>query len=207
MNRFLTAIGLSAGVMLSACEKKAVSIAITPSVVKLGKAGTQTLAASGTDTDGGKVPVAVTWSSSDNKVATVEPEGKISAVGSGTALITATQEALTGRTAVVVEIPTALKLDPADIKITKLTEKPKITASVMNEKNMPLVNTPVKFESENVMVASVDSSGVVTGMNKGVTKIIATFGSLKAEAKVVVEAGANEKVATAKVEKKAAKKK
>ena len=77
----------------------------------------------------------------------------------------------------------------------------------MNEKNMPLVNPPVKFESGNVMVASVDSSGVVTGLRKGVTKITATSGLLKAEAKVAVEAGADEKMAEAKVEKKSAKKK
>lgn len=77
----------------------------------------------------------------------------------------------------------------------------------MNEKNLPLVDIPVKFESENVMIASVDPSGVVTGVNKGVTKVTVTSGALKAEVKVAVGAHADEKIATAKVEKKAAKKK
>lgn len=111
MNRALTTIGLSVGVMLSACEKKAVSIAVAPATVKLGKAGTQTLTASGTDTDGAKVPVTVTWSSSDNKVATVSSDGKVSAAGSGVAVITATQEGLNGRASVIVEIPTVLKVE------------------------------------------------------------------------------------------------
>src|SRR5262245_44873772 len=109
LNRIV--LGVAASVALVACGKQPVSIQVTPPTVKMDKAGmTQTLAATGLDAENNKLPLTgAQWASSDAKVATVDATGKVTAVGSGTATVTVTQETVKGASAVTVEISSAIK--------------------------------------------------------------------------------------------------
>lgn len=173
---------------LVACEKKPVSLAITPPTAKLEKAAaTQSLTVQGVDADGNKLPVAtVTWTSSDPKVASVDATGKVTAVGSGVVTVTAAQDQAKGAASITVEIASAIKLDATEVKVAKADDKPKITASVVNEKGAALAAKPVTFAVADATVATVDATGVVTGLKDGETTVTATSGALKAEAKVIV---------------------
>ena len=195
---------------LVACEKKPVSLAITPPTAKLEKAGaTQSLAVQGVDADGNKLPVTgATWTSSDPKVASVDATGKVTAVGSGVVTVTAAQEQAKGAASITVEIASALKLDPTEVKVAKADDKPKVTASVVNEKGAALAGKPVTFATADPAIATVDATGVVTGVKDGETTLTATAGALKAEAKISVSGlTAKEEPKTAKADKKGGKKK
>ncbi len=196
MKRSLAVLGTI--VALAACEKKPVSIAVTPPTAKLEKAGaSQGLSATGIDADGAKLPVQPTWASSDPKVASVDASGKVTAVGSGVATITATQEQAKGAAAITVEIASSIKVDPADVKVTKAEDKPKVTATVVNEKGVALTGKPLTFTVADTSIATVDPTGVVSGVKDGVTSLSVSSGALKAEAKVEVSGLAKEEPKTA----------
>ncbi len=195
---------------LVACEKKPVSIQVTPATAKMDKAGmTQTLEATGLDAENAKLPLtAATWASSDAKVATVDATGKVTAVSSGAATISVTQETVKGNASITVEIAKAVKVEPAEVKITKADDKPAVKASVVNEKGAPIAGKPVTFTVADTTIATVDATGVVTGLKDGATTLTAVAGALKAEVKVEVTGMApvvEEK--TAKADKKGGKKK
>ena len=193
---------------LVACEKKPVSIQVTPPTAKMDKAGmTQTLAATGLDAENNKLPLAAaTWSSSDAKVATVDNTGKVTAVGSGVATIKVTQEEVNGAAAVTVEIAQAVKVEPSEIKIAKADDKPTVKATVVNEKGAPIAGKPVTFAIADPTIATVDATGVITGVKDGSTTLTAAAGTLKAEVKVDVAGMAPAPEKTAKADKKGKKK-
>jgi uncharacterized protein YjdB len=204
-----TVFAMSAVVAFAACEKKPVSIQVTPANAKMDKAGMpQTLTATGLDAENNKLPLTTpTWTSSDAKVATVDATGKVTAVGSGTAQVTVTQGEVKGASTVTVEIASAVKVDPAEVKVTKADEHPAVKATVVNEKGAPIAGKAVTFATADVAIATVDAQGVVTGVKDGSTTLTATSGSLKAEVKVDVSGFApavEEK--TAKADKKGKKK-
>lgn len=178
----------SALLLTAACEKKPTQIAVTPANVRMDKAGSaQTLVAVGLDKEGTKLEnTKVVWASSNTKVANVDATGKIIAVGSGIATVTATQENVKGSSAVMVEILSALKSEPAELKIEKAEDKPKITATVFNERNEPVAGKNATFTVADQTIATVDAAGVVTPLKDGTTTVIATFGALKAESKLEV---------------------
>lgn len=201
---------LTAVVAISACEKKPVSLAITPPTAKLEKASaTQALTVQGVDADGNKLPVKeVQWTSSDAKVASVDATGKVTALGSGVVTITAAQGEAKGAASITVEIASAIKMDPAEVKIAKADDKPKVTASVVNEKGAALASKPVTLTTADATIATVDATGVVTGLKDGETTLVATAGALKAEAKIIVSGLAvKEEPKTAKADPKKGKKK
>ncbi len=87
----------------------AASVEVTPAAVTLTSAGaTQALTAVVRDAQGAEIPgAAVSWSSSADGVATVSPEGVVTAVGSGSATIAATSGQVQGQAQVTVDLPPA----------------------------------------------------------------------------------------------------
>lgn len=194
---------------LTGCEKKPVSIQVTPPTAKMDKAGmTQALAATGLDAENAPLPLKTpTWSSADAAVATVDAAGKVTSVGSGTTAITVSEGELKATAAVTVAIAHAVTVAPAEVSIGKADDKPAITATVVNEKGAPLAGKAVVFESADPSVATVDAQGVVTGVKDGETSINAVSGTLKAAVKVTVTGlGAAETPVAAKADKKTKKK-
>lgn len=114
----------------------------------------------------------VTWSSSNTSVATVNSSGKVSAISNGTATITASIR-YNGVTYYV------------DCKVT--VTKPSISVSISSSKiwlgdttyvsksgNIPSGVT-VSWISSNSSIATVNSSGTVTGMGNGTATITGSF--------------------------------
>jgi len=114
----------------------------------------------------------VTWSSSDNKIAIVTPEGVVIGIKGGMAAIIAKTES--GKTAkctvTVKEIKeTSVKLDKSSIKIV-VGESVTLNATV-SPGNASFKN--VTWSSGNKNIATVSSSGVVTGVKNGKATITA----------------------------------
>ena len=118
----------------------------------------------------------VTWSSSDESVATVDNEGYVSAVAAGEAIITATSSD-GGKTAackVTVSeknIPvTGVSVKPESLSIVE-GETAEIVASVTPE---DATSKSVTWSSDNEDVATVSEEGIVTAVSAGKASVTAT---------------------------------
>ena len=129
----------------------------------------------------------VTWTSSDEEVATVDEEGVVTAVAEGEAVITATTEdgGFTAECTVVVApvSVTGISLDPTELTLA-LKEEGTLTATV---EPADAANKEVVWTSSDENVAQVED-GVVTAMGVGTATITATTvdGGLEAECSVTV---------------------
>ena len=114
---------------------------------------------------------AVSWTSSNTSVAIVSATGLVTAKATGTAVITATSLAsnqVTGSFAITVVSAPTITISDGAASIVKGQTKT-LTATVLN-----LTNTAVNWTSNNVAVATVDSSGKVTAVATGTATITAT---------------------------------
>ncbi|MFD0826380.1 Ig-like domain-containing protein [Neobacillus sp. M.A.Huq-85] len=131
----------------------------------------------------------LTWSSSNTKVAAVDGKGKVTAVGKGTATITATTLDGGYRATCAVTVTTAIHVTKVSMNKTSTTlavgatETLKATVAPMNATNKEL-----KWSSSNAKVATVSSKGVVTAKGAGTATITVTSvdGSHKATCMVKV---------------------
>ena len=161
-------------------------ISISETAITLYKGSWKTLTAVVTPT--GAADPAVTWSSSNTDVATVDSNGKITAVGIptgktyGEATITAqTSNSTVSATCTVKVLPAVL--------ITSLTlNKSELSLNVGDEETLTVTGTPttatnktISWTSSNAAVATVSSTGKVIAAGKGtaVIKASATDGSGK----------------------------
>ena len=132
----------------------------------------------------------VTWHSGDEKVATVNSEGLVTAVGVGKTTITATTNDGTKLSAsctvtVSPKLVESISLSENKLTLTR-TRTYQLYATVRPEE---AANRTVAWESENPEIATVDATGLVTGVANGETTIYArtTDGSmLSASCKVEV---------------------
>ena len=133
----------------------------------------------------------VSWSSSNNSVATVSG-GRITGVGKGSAVITAkTVNGLTATVKVTVEEnpniikPTGISVDKTSVILEEgNTEKITATVSPANA-----TNKTVKWSSDNTQVATVSNAGIITAVRDGSANItVTTFNGYKATIKVYVTA-------------------
>lgn len=133
---------------------------------------------------------AVTWTSSDPKVLYVSPGGKITAVGGGTATITAT---VGGTSATTDPITVTAEEWPTDTVTSLALDKHSLTL-YMKEEGEQLTATvqPASFaksivwNSSDTKVASVSDSGLVTAVGPGTCIISATAGDRHVSAMVSV---------------------
>lgn len=120
----------------------------------------------------GSFVYAYQWMSSNPEVATVDPEGLVTAQKPGTTTITALAtngQAL--RCAVTVNSDVGkVTLNKRDLLLRTVGSKEALTASVAVENG---TNVPITWVSSNPGVATVDASGVVTAVADGEAKITA----------------------------------
>lgn len=132
----------------------------------------------------------VTWHSSNTDVATVNSSGQITAKKVGTTTITITTS--NGyRTTCRVTVVNTVSLKGISLNKTSTTIKEKATDTLSVSYNPSnATNKNVTWKSSNTNVATVNSSGKVTGINPGTATItvISNDGGYVATCKVTVEA-------------------
>ena len=129
----------------------------------------------------------VTWTSSNPSVATVDQDGRVTALHEGTATITAKAGDKTAICTVFVKmmvIPVSwIGLDQYYLEITE-GQTATITATVAPDN---ATDKTVTWSSGNPLIASVDQSGNVTGQAEGTTTITAKAGDMTATCSVTVK--------------------
>ena len=123
----------------------------------------------------------VTWTSSDNAVATVSPSGLVTGTGGGTAVITAARSGKTGSATITVtslgttSVPSVASVS-VSLAATSLNpgQTTQATATVRDSANNVLTGRAVTWASGNTAVATVSSGGLVTAVAAGSSQITAT---------------------------------
>lgn len=117
----------------------------------------------------------VTWTSSNESVATVDSSGKVSALSAGTTTITVTTEDGSKTASCLVTVKASVKvtgvtLNKSSTTLTR-THTETLTATVLPENAS---NKAVTWSSNNETVASVSSTGVITANAVGTAAITVT---------------------------------
>ena len=126
----------------------------------------------------------VTWSSSNEKVATVDANGKVTAVGNGEATITAKAGDKTATCTVKVTVfATGITLDKTNLTMEVVDAPVKLTAKVTPD---GAIDGAVTWSSDKTDVATVDANGNVTAVGNGEAKITAKASDYSATCTVKV---------------------
>ena len=132
----------------------------------------------------------VTWTSSNEAVATVDANGKVTAVAVGEATITATTTdgsnlSASCKVTVVPTLATSITLDKTEYEIVEKSDF-QLTATILPEST---TNKGVVWSSSDMWIASVDENGLVRAYSVGEAVITATTidgSNLSASCKVTV---------------------
>lgn len=163
-------------------------INLIPDTVEFGALGdTVRLAAEVLDQFGRVVAdAAVSWSSSDETVATVDRDGLVTAVEEGTTHITASSGAASEAAVVLVAwITSSVVVAPSSATIAT-RETLRLEAEAFDWNGRPVAEAELAWTSSNPEVATVDGKGVVLGIADGVATITARAGYARGTSKIAV---------------------
>ena len=171
-----TSEGKSGTAAITVTAVPVASLTVNPASASVAVGATRQLSAVTKDSAGNTLTGRViTWSSSNTAVATVNSSGLVTGVAAGSATITATSEGKSGTaTITVTNVPVAsVTVNPATASIqTGSTQQ--LSAVTKDSAGNTLTGRVVTWSSSNSSVASVNSSGLVTGVTAGSATITAT---------------------------------
>ncbi len=167
------------------------TVTLVPATVELKGAGqTARLEAKVADDSGRALPApkSVTWTSSDPSIVKVA-EGQITAVGAGSATVSASVGSVRGQAEVTVKVPDFAKLavKPARVALGKAGASARLTATAHDKKGKPVAGVPVSWKSANEGVARIGADGTVVAVKKGKAKVTASAGGKSATVEVTVK--------------------
>lgn len=163
------------------------SVAVSPASASLSVNQTVALTATVKDSVGTVVTDrSVTWSSSDNSIATVSGAGVVSAVASGSATITATSEGKSGASAITVAAQIGAVTVTPSPDSAYVGQSVTLTGTALDKKGNPVPSQTFSWSSKNPSIATVTQDGVVKGVANGSTTITATVAGQSGQATVKV---------------------
>ncbi len=167
-----------------------VSIAVTPAGPSILVNGTQQFTATGTYTDSSHQDITgnVTWSSSDTTLATVNAAGLATGIAAGNANIQATSAGINGSTTLTVNpILVSLTVTTADSTID-INTTTQFTATGNFSDGSAQDYTQLVSWSAPGSIASIDGTGLATGLAIGSVNVNANYGSISGSANLQVTA-------------------
>ena len=130
---------------------------------------------------------AVSWSTSNASIATTNSVGRVNAIRTGTATVTATVEGKSGTAAITVSnIPVATVLVSAAAGNVFNGDTTLVTATVRDSLGRPLTGRSVTWSVSDATRASVSSAGTFRGIAPGAVNVIATSEGKTGSASIVV---------------------
>ena len=165
------------------------TVAVVPATAELTALGaTVQLSAEVRDQDSRAMAGAtVSWSSSAVTVATVDAAGDVTAVGKGTATITASAGPASGSAVVTVtQTVASVVVSPSVAELTAWGETVQLTAEALDANGHAVAGAAFSWESTDALVAEVNTIGLVSGIGEGVATITASAGAASGSATVTV---------------------
>ena len=128
---------------------------------------------------------AVAWASSDAAVATVDASGVATAAANGSATITATAGSVSGSAAVTVaQVVSAVAVSPPADTLVAFGDTVRLVAEATDANGHGVAGSEFSWSSSDTLVARVDDSGLVTGVDEGMATITATTGDYSGAAEI-----------------------
>lgn len=120
--------------------------------------------------------IGLTWSSSDNSVATVNKDGVVTGVKNGTTVITVVTEnkKVTSASVTVQTSPVSISISPSSATIDLSAENKSVQLKATISPNTTNIKDKITWTSTNNNIATVDSNGLVRGYANGTVTITAT---------------------------------
>jgi len=154
---------------LTVTQAPVATVVVAPQTASLIVGATQQFTDTTKDAPGFVLPRRITtWTSNKPGTATVDPTGLVTAVDSGTAIITATSEGISGRATVTVSlVPVAAVTVTSSRTNPMVGQTAQLTATPTDAGGNALPGRAVTWTSSDPTVATVDANGLVTVLNSG----------------------------------------
>ncbi len=173
-----TSEGVTASAIVTVSPVPVATVTILPSNTTVTVGLTAILAPTVRDANGlAVIDRVLTWSSSDERVATVSTAGVVRGLAPGSAVIAATSEGVTG-TAVVTVVSIAVgsvTVLPTSATVQRGANT-NLTATVKDATGAVVTDRAVTWSTSNTSIASVSATGVVTANAVGSVTISASSG-------------------------------
>jgi trimeric autotransporter adhesin len=170
------------------------SIGVSPAASSLPLGRTQQLTTTGTFSDHSTKDLSstVAWTSSNPAVATVGNGGLVTTKSQGNATITATSGSISGTAIITVTAPVAVSLavSPASASIPMGLTQPFTATATLSDGTSQDLTQSATWSSSDTSVATVESNGVLTALQRGSVTVSAISGLLNSAATVTVIAPA-----------------
>ncbi|VVB87949.1 Bacterial Ig-like domain (group 2) [uncultured archaeon] len=166
------------------------TITVTPATATLVQGNTQGFTASPKDQYGNPIAAAITWTSSNVTVGTIDASGNFNALAAGSTTITAANGTVSGSASVTVtalgETPvlTTITVSPATANLSVGRTK-SFVAITLDQFNQA-ISAIISWASSNTSVGTIDSNGKFTALSAGTTTITATNGTISGTAAITV---------------------
>ena len=185
----------TASVTVSAAVTPVASVSVSPSSTSLTVGQTQQLSATAKDAAANALSGrTVTWATSNSSIATVSSSGLMSAVGAGSATVTATSEGVVGSATITVsatQAPVAtVAVSPTSSSLT-VGQTQQLGVTTKDAASNILTGRTVTWTSANSSIATVSSTGLVTAVAEGSATITATSEGRSATATITVNSASN----------------
>ncbi len=162
-------------------------VALSADTFSLVVGNTRTLTAAAYDRRGNALTRTFTWQSSNTSVATVNASGVVTGVGPGTATITASTQGVSAGAGVTVRLVpvAAVSISPASANVLP-GGTVQLAATTYDAAGNVLNGRAIAWASSDPTVATVSSSGLVTGVAAGSATITATSEGVTGSASITV---------------------
>jgi trimeric autotransporter adhesin len=110
----------------------------------------------------------------------------VTAVGSGTAVVTAESGDHSAAVEVQVQPAASIQMDPADLALASIGATGTVTATLRDAEGAEIVGVPLDWSSSDEDVVTVDAEGTVEAIGVGTATVSAGIGSIEGTTTVTV---------------------
>ena len=173
----------------SAATAPVASIRVTPTSLSLLVSASQGVTAKAFDDAGAEIRgQRITWTVRDPDIASVTQSGLITAIAPGVTQVSASAGGMSAVVDVdVARRPTAVVSVSPGTTVVRVGDSMPLSATALDNSGQTVAGRPVSWRSSNAAIASVSSSGVVTGVGPGSVTITATIDGVSDAASVTVQ--------------------
>lgn len=186
--------GVSGIATLTVSPATLVALSVTPATVSLAEGTSQQYRAVGTLSDGSTedLTTSVTWSSTNNAVATINTSGFATSSSVGSATIKAQAGSISGTAAMTVTAATvvSVQVTPSVVTLPSGGVQQLLVTATFTDGSSQNVTTSAAYSSSSSSVATVDVSGKLTAAGTGSATVTVSLGSESTSVPVVVTSAA-----------------